>query len=143
MSCTTLERLPRQESRLPKTIGTALIGWRKELRKSEGTTSNPGIPRPQFKNFLHHRHSHPHGVPAVSSQPHPGTAQPRGPQCCGPIEERLCDACCEKWREDGINNSVQRTHGKDGNPRRWKLLTLSDCYGALSMGTDVNCWGVD
>lgn len=92
-----------------------MIGWRKELRKSYGTTSNPGIPRPQFKNFSHHRHSHPHGVPAVSSQPYPGTAQPRCPQCCRPIEERICDAGREKWREDRINNSGQRTNGKNGN----------------------------
>jgi hypothetical protein len=43
MSYTLPEQLPRQDSRLPKTIGTALIGWRKELRKSDEQLQIPAF----------------------------------------------------------------------------------------------------
>merc|ERR1711939_485820 len=53
---------------------------------------------------LNHLHIRLHGIPAVSSQPHPGTAQPRCSQHSLAIEKGIRDSCGEEWREDRIEN---------------------------------------
>lgn len=51
-----------------------------------------------------------HGVPAVSSQPQPRSAQSISPRCVR-TEERLRDSCQhQQWRQDGEHNSIQRSN---------------------------------
>lgn len=79
---------------------------------------HPGLPRSrrfQLKNISPSPSSTtPHGIPAVSPQPRAGPAQPCFPQRGLATEERLRDPGGEKWREDGINNPLERF---DGRPR--------------------------
>jgi hypothetical protein len=96
---------------------STLIGRRKELRQickelRKRTTSSQDL---QFKNICNLLHINLHGVPAVSSQPHPGIAQPRCPQYCRSVEKRLRDTCGKKWREDGVNDPVEWSHGMQRN----------------------------
>lgn len=97
----------------------------KSFDKSQETTSVPGLPRSSIQRTPPSLSlTIPHGVPAVSSQPHPGTQPSRCPQHSRTTEERLRDSCREKWRKDGINHSLQRLDGKDWNSDgRRKLLT--------------------
>jgi len=125
MSCTTSGTIPSGRVALTQIYRNGSDWLAKRASTNlKGTTSIPAFHDLNSRTSSITSTHISHGVPAVSSQSHPGTAQPRCPQCSRPIEERICDACREKWREDGIDNSDQRTHGKNGPPRAiFKLLT--------------------